>query len=123
LLGVVYLIGVKLLSELMSFLEYAKNNFHYVSDYFYNATFDFEGLFETLPEEQAANLTEMVQSGIGGLMNAAQSLLSNLSSHAFNFATAIPELFIFFLFFIVAVFLFNISLDKMKHGFLSIFED
>src|SRR5690606_27824294 len=62
-------------------------------------------------------------SGIGGLMNAAQSMLSNLSSYAWNFAAAIPELFIFSLFFIIAVFLFNISLDKMKNGFLSFFEE
>jgi len=123
MLGVVYLIGVKLLSELVSFLNYAKNNFHLVSEYIQNATRDIESLFEALPEDQAENLAQMVQSGIVGLMNTAQSLLSNLSSRALNFAAAIPELFIFFLFFIVAVFLFNISLDKMKNGFLSFFEE
>src|SRR5690606_41845784 len=38
LLGVVYLLGVKLLSELMSFITYAKDNFHIVADFFKNAT-------------------------------------------------------------------------------------
>lgn len=123
LLVVIYLIGVKLLSELMSFLDYAINNFHHVSDYFQNASRNLEMFFETLAEDQAESLAQMVQSGIGGLMNAAQSLLSNLSSYAWNFAAAIPELFIFSLFFIIAVFLFNISLDKMKNGFLSLFEE
>lgn len=123
LLVVIYLLGVKLLSELMSLFEYTKNNFHLVRDFISTATGNIEQLFETLPAEQAENLSEMVHTGISTLVSAIQSLLSNISSYAFNFATAIPELFIFSLFFIVAVFLFNISLDKMKMGFLSIFEE
>ncbi len=123
LLGLAYLIGVKLLSELMSFFNYAKNNFHHVADFFDRLTYDANILFDTLPPDQAASLAETIDAGMDALISAAQSLLSNLSSYALNFAKAIPDLFLFFLFFIVAVFLFNISLDKMKQGFLSIFDE
>ena len=123
LLVLAYLIGVKLLSELMSFFNYAKNNFHHVADFFDRLTYDANILFDTLPPDQAASLAETIDAGMDALISAAQSLLSNLSSYALNFAKAIPDLFLFFLFFIVAVFLFNISLDKMKQGFLSIFDE
>ncbi|GFR38651.1 sporulation integral membrane protein YtvI [Insulibacter thermoxylanivorax] len=123
LLGLAYLIGVKLLSELMSFFNYAKNNFHHVADFFDRLTYDANILFDTLPPDQAASLAETFDAGMDALISAAQSLLSNLSSYALNFAKAIPDLFLFFLFFIVAVFLFNISLGKMKQGFLSIFDE
>lgn len=124
LLGIVYLLGVKILSELASFLRYATSNFHLVENYIESATSELNLFYETLPPEQAERVSETVANAIGTLTEAVQSLLLNLSQYAFSFATnQIPNLFIFFLFFIVAVFLFSFSLEKMKNGFLSIFEE
>ena len=68
LLGLAYLIGVKLLSELMSFFNYAKNNFHHVADFFDRLTYDANILFDTLPPDQAASLAETFDAGMDALI-------------------------------------------------------
>jgi len=123
LLLAAYLIGVKIFSELMSFINYARDNFHLVSEYIEKITINTDLLYETLPPEEAESLAAAIQAGTDALMQGVQSLLSNLSTFALNYAKQIPGLFIFFLFFIVAVFLFNISLERMKQGFLSVFDE
>jgi len=123
LLLAAYLIGVKIFSELMSFITYARDNFHLVSEYIQKLSINTDLLYETLPPEEADSLAATIQAGTDALIRGAQSLLSSLSGFALNFAKQIPGLFVFFLFFIVAVFLFSISLERMKQGFLSVFEE
>lgn len=120
LLGVMGLIGMKLVSELSSF--FAK-----LPDILKNANSYIRDLLKELQQTYSSNgntpLPEQIEDWVSKLIDALTTLSSKISTVLLGFAAGVPDFFIFFIVFLVAVYLFTLSLPSMKSSFLSMFED
>jgi sporulation integral membrane protein YtvI len=70
-----------------------------------------------------APLPNQLEDWVSNAMAALGQLSTKISGMLFSFASGIPDFFIFFIVFLVAVYLFSLSLPVMKSSFLSLFEE
>ena len=119
LLGAIALLGVKIVAELIAFFQkvplYFDNASSYVDQLMQNANL----LYENLPPDAAAALEEWVSS----LTSTITQMAGSLSKSVVTIASTLPGMFIFFIVFLVAVYMFSFSLNTMKQSFLSFFEE
>lgn len=123
ILGSLYLLGLKIVSEFIVFAEklpaYLKE-----ANLFLQDTISRTQLFyETLPQDMAFQLQQNAEAGISALMESLNGLLGGVSGSFLQVAKSIPNLFIVFVVFLVALYLFSYSLPTLKGSFLSLFED
>lgn len=120
LVGLMVLIGLKLIDELLGFWEhvpeYLNNANAYIKDLIDQADTSFAG-------SGGDNLPIKLESWVSSLTNALQGLAASVSGVIYGFAKGIPNFFIVLIVFLCAVFLFGYSLPTMKTSFLSLFED
>lgn len=119
LLGIMGLIGMKLVSELSNF--FAK-----MPDILKNANTYIRDLLKQLQNYSNNGntpLPDQLEDWVSKLIDALTALSSKISSILLGFAAGVPDFFIFFIVFLVAVYLFSLSLPSMKSSFLSMFED
>lgn len=77
------------------------------------------GMYQTLPPESVTTL----ESYLLKLTDTISTLVEKLSSTVVVFASTLPGMFIFFIVFFVAVYMFSFSLNTMKSSFLLFFEE
>ncbi|MFC5700588.1 sporulation integral membrane protein YtvI [Cohnella faecalis] len=119
LLGLLSLIGMKVVNELKAFMDnvptYLKNANDYIKDMLEKA------------QSYSSDGSDPVPGQLEGWLSKATEALTNLSQtivkYVGSFASGIPDFFIFLIVFLVAVYLFTLSLPMMKESFLSLFED
>ncbi len=119
LLGLLGLLGMKLVSELRAFLDKMPSMLE-------NANAYIRSLIEkaqTYSNAGGAPLPAHLEDWVTNLTGALSQLSTKLSGVLFSFASGIPDFFIFFIVFLVAVYLFSLSLPTMKSSFLSLFEE
>lgn len=119
LLGMLALIGIKLVNEFANFLKNAPDILNSAKTYLNDVIEDLQsytnGGSNAVPsqlEDWVDNLTKMLSS-----------LAEKVAAVLTNYVTGIPDFFIFFIVYLVAVFLFSFSLPTMKSSFLSLFEE
>ncbi len=119
LLGLAALIGMKIVSELTAFMQhvpvYLQSASSYIMTLLEKAQSFSSGGADPIPgqlENWLAKVTEVLTS-----------LSESISGYLLSFAKGIPNFFIFFIVFLVAVYLFSMSLPTMKNSFLSLFEE
>jgi sporulation integral membrane protein YtvI len=119
LLGVIGLIGMKLVSELSNFFgkmpDILKNANTYIRDILKQ--------LQSYSNNGNTPLPDQLEDWVSKLIDALTALSSKISSILLGFAAGVPDFFIFFIVFLVAVYLFALSLPSMKSSFLSLFED
>jgi sporulation integral membrane protein YtvI len=119
LLGVAALIGMKVVAELTAFMQNVPN-------YLKNASAYVELLLERAQSYSSGGADPVpgqLESWVSKLTDALSNLSNTLASWLLNFAKGIPNFFVFFIVFLVAVYLFALSLPSMKSSFLSLFEE
>lgn len=119
LLGVMSLIGMKLVSEMTSFLSKLPAMLE-------SSTVHVQGWLDQLRQytlEANMLLPENLENWLSNLMSAIGQLSLKVSDVLVRFAAGVPDFFIFFIVFLVAVYLFAFSLPTMKETFLSWFDD
>jgi sporulation integral membrane protein YtvI len=119
LLGLLGLIGMKLVSELGSFFEK-------LPDFLKSANVYLRDLIEQAQKYSSNGATpvpDQLESWMSNLTTALGNLSTKISTVLLGYASGIPDFFIFFIVFLVAVYLFTLSLPVMKSSFLSLFED
>ena len=119
LLGLGYLIGLKIYTEVAVFLKNLPEHIEQAQKIIRETLSKTQGLFDQLPEELVTQLQSGADSGLSTVINA----LTGLSKSMLNVAAVIPNLFILFIVFIVALYLTSFSLNTFKDSFLSIFEE
>ncbi|GBG11401.1 sporulation integral membrane protein YtvI [Paenibacillus sp. MY03] len=119
LVGLIVLLGMKIIAELIAFLEKVPNYFENASTFVDNLLVDARGLYQNLPPDAIATLEEYLMS----LTNTITSMVGKLSSTVLGFASTLPGMFIFFIVFLVAVYMFSFSLNTMKASVLSFFDE
>ncbi|OUM96261.1 MAG: sporulation integral membrane protein YtvI [Thermobacillus sp. ZCTH02-B1] len=119
LLGLIALLGARIVSELVAFWNRVPEFVGNLNLYFQDALNNARSLYQHLPPDSAAQLENWLMGLSGTLTQAATSL----SRVFISLAGEIPNLFIFFIVFLVAVYMFSYSLPTMKASFLSIFAE
>jgi len=119
LLGLLGLIGMKLVSELRAFLDKLPGMLENANEYIRNLI----GQAQSYSGNGATPLPEELENWVSNITAALGQLSTKLSGVLFSFASGIPDFFIFFIVFLVAVYLFAFSLPMMKASFLSLFEE
>lgn len=117
-LGLIFLIGAKLYSEFLILLQNLPGYIIEAQRIFEDTVLRTQLLYEQLPPELIVQLERGAESAIGALING----LTRLSASLFNFAGEIPNMLIFFIVFLVALFLTSFGLNTYKQGFLSLFD-
>jgi len=119
LIGLMVLIGLKLVDELLGFWDHVPHYLNNVNAYIQ------KGLDRAaaLNGQGDENLPLKLENWASSLTSALQSLASSVSGLIYNFAKGIPNFFIVLIVFLCAVFLLGISLPAMKASFLSLFEE
>jgi len=119
LLGLMALLGAQIVSELVAFWKRVPGFVSNWNVYLQDAMDNARELYEHLPPETVAQI-EAWLSGLGGTLTQAAT---KLSGTFISLAGEIPNLIIFFIVFLVAVYMFSYSLPTMKSSFLSIFAE
>ncbi|MFD1957545.1 sporulation integral membrane protein YtvI [Paenibacillus thailandensis] len=118
LIGLIALLGVKIIGELIAYAKRAPQYFENASNFVKSLMDQAETMYRTLPPETVAQIDDWLTS----LTDWVTGLVGTLSNSLFAFASGIPNMFIFFIVFLVAVYMFSFSLDTMKHSILSLFD-
>jgi len=119
LLGGAVLVGMKIIAELTAFMLH-------VPDYLRNASAYLKDLLEEVQHytnSGADPVPGQLESWISNATEALASLSGTITNALLRFAKGIPNFFIFFIVFLVAVYLFSVSLPRMKESFLSLFAE
>jgi sporulation integral membrane protein YtvI len=119
LLGLMGLLGMKLVSELSNFFAklptYLENANVYIRDLLMQ--------LQSYSNKGKAPLPDQLDDWLSKIIDALTTLSSKISTVLLGFAAGVPDFFIFFIVFLVAVYLFTLSLPSMKTSFLSLFEE
>lgn len=119
LIGLMALLGVKVVAELIAFAQKVPNYFGDANNYFTDLMENAQTLYDHLSPDAVAQ----VENWLNGLSATLTKMVGSLSSAVISFASGIPGMFIFFIVFLVAVYMFGYSLNTMKASVLSIFEE
>jgi len=117
ILGLVYLLIAKIVSEIISLIR--NLDFNELNAFVLQLLDRLDALTVNMPPDVAANIRVYAMDQIQSL----QGLASQLSGYTFNVLFALPGLLIFFIVFAVAVYLFSYSLPTIMNSFLSFFEE
>lgn len=123
-LAVLFLIGLKIISEMSVLIQRFPMYIRQLSDYVqYDLMDKAQVLIEQLSPEEERQLNQFIQQGTDQLASAVSKLAEGVGSQALNLAGVLSNMFIFFIVFAVAVYLFSYSLPLLKQSFLSMFAE
>lgn len=124
ILAVMFLIGLKIISEMSVLIQRFPTYIRQLSDYVqYDLMDKAQVLIEQLSPEEERQLLEFIQQSTDQLASTVSKLADVVVSQAGSLAGVLSNLFIFFIVFAVAVFLFSYSLPLLKKSFLSMFAE
>jgi sporulation integral membrane protein YtvI len=121
-LGLMYILGFKIVSESIAFWKKAPNYLNEAYTYMDDATMRTELLYRTVSPEMAEQLQGWMETGIKALTDNIQTIIAAVSGFFLNVAKAIPSLFVFLIVFVIALYLMSYSLPRLYEAFLSLFE-
>ncbi|SDC07432.1 sporulation integral membrane protein YtvI [Paenibacillus sp. UNCCL117] len=122
-LGFFYLVGFKMVSELVQFLKNVPGYFTEAQSFIEDTTVKTQFFFDKLPPAVAADAIHWMEEGLAGLTSNLNTVISGITGYLIGFAKTIPNLFIFFVVFIIALYLISLSLPKLHQSFLNLFDD
>lgn len=118
-----YLLGAKIVTELVELMRKAPGYLNEVNKYMRDTVSKTELLYNSLPDELATQVQDWVQNGVNMLTDALSGIALSVSGFLLNAAKAIPGMFIWSIVFIVALYLLTMGLPQLKESFLSFFEE
>ncbi|MBD0380159.1 sporulation integral membrane protein YtvI [Paenibacillus sedimenti] len=122
MLGGFVFLGVQVSAQLR---EYWGNIPDYINElnlYINNTITRTELFYETLPPEMAEQLQTGLSKLTSSFVEAARSGISAVSGVFLGVIKMIPNLFIYFIVFLVALYLFSYQLPRLKSSLLALFE-
>lgn len=119
ILLMVYILGLQVYTQLVEYWKNAPSYFSSANDFIKQTMLQAEGAFDRLQPDMANSLQQLLNN----LTSYIESIVNTVSSSFLSFAKGIPDMFIFFIVFCVAVYLFSFSLDTMRTSILSFFEE
>jgi len=123
LFGVVYLIGAGVVAQLVAFGNKVPGYLEEFNHYVRQATERTELFYNSLPPEVAEQWQSGLEQGVATLTEWLSGLIKGISGYFLNAAKALPNLFIAFIVFLVALFLISYSLPTIKKQFVNLFDE
>ncbi|NEW07794.1 sporulation integral membrane protein YtvI [Paenibacillus sp. SYP-B3998] len=118
-----YFIGLNVVTELIDLGRKAPNYMDEVNKYVDQAITRTQGFYESLSPDMAVQVQTWIERGITTLTGTLTEVFSGISGFFLNVAGKIPNLFVWLIVFVISLYLFMISLPKLKTAFLSIFDE
>lgn len=119
LLGLMVLIGLKVLNEVVAFVEKLPRYFTELSNIANIWLDQLRKSYENLPPETVESIEQYTMTFFEWLTKQAIGLSSKLGGAI----SSVPSMFIFFIVFIVAVYMFSFSLNTLKNSVLGFFHE
>ncbi|WP_424769029.1 sporulation integral membrane protein YtvI [Paenibacillus sp. sgz302251] len=119
LIGLIALLGVKVVAELIAFFKRVPNYFEDANGIVDDLMLQAQSLYQNFSPEAV----DTIEGWLVGLTNTLTRMVGSLSDSVIGFATSIPAMFIFFIVFLVAVYMMSFSLNTMKTTVLSLFDE
>ncbi|TNJ66680.1 sporulation integral membrane protein YtvI [Paenibacillus hemerocallicola] len=123
LFGAVYLIGAGVVSQLVEIWKKTPTFLEEFDRYFRDATERTQLFYNSLPADAAKQLQTGLEHGVSTLTNSISGIIGGISSYFLNAAKAVPNLFVAFVVFMVALYLMSYSLPVLKNQFTGLFEE
>lgn len=124
ILFVLFLIGLKIFTEMAALVQKLPGYIRDLSAYIQNDLLtSLQGRINQFSPIEEEQLADLVKQGTDQLTRMANNLVDVIGTQALNLAEVLTNLFIFFIVFAVAVYLFSYSLPKLKDSFLSLFAE
>jgi sporulation integral membrane protein YtvI len=122
LLGFVYLLGFKIVSEVIQLWNHSPAILN-GARLFYDDTSERTRLFyDSLPLGVAEQLQGILESGITSLAESVKDVLTAVSMYFLNVAKAIPNMLVFVVVFIISLYLMSFQLPGLYQSFLNVFD-
>lgn len=119
LIGLIALLGVKVVAELIAFFKKVPNYFENANSMVDDLMIQAQSLYQNFPPDTI----ETLENWLMGLTSTLTKMVGTLSNSVIAFASSIPGMFIFFIVFLVAVYMMSFSLNTMKTTVLSLFDE
>ncbi|GAB2723172.1 sporulation integral membrane protein YtvI [Paenibacillus thermoaerophilus] len=123
LLGLAYWIGFSIVMQLIDYGKQAPEYFEEAGGVLQDQIDRALQYVNTLNPEVAEQMETGLKNAVGSLTDSIGMMLGNASKFFLNLATAIPNLLVYFIVFVVALYLFSYSLPSLYTGFLGLFEE
>lgn len=123
LFGAAYLIGAGVVAQLVALWNKAPAFLEEFDRYIRDATEQTELFYNSLPAEAAHQLQAGLEYGVTMLTDSLSTIVGAISSYFLNAAKALPNLFVAFIVFMVALYLMCYSLPMLKKQFTGLFEE
>ncbi|WP_456288194.1 sporulation integral membrane protein YtvI [Paenibacillus sp. AK002] len=114
-----YLIGLQVFNQLVEYWSRAPQYFAGANEFLQHTIIQAQDMLNGVSPGLADSLTEFMSN----ISSYVQSLVNSVSSTFLSFAKTLPNLFVTFIVFCVAVYLFAFSLDTMREKALSLFDE
>ncbi|WP_438447550.1 sporulation integral membrane protein YtvI [Gorillibacterium sp. sgz5001074] len=119
-----YLLGAKVFSEVVDFTKKAPGYLQEVNGYVKDmAEGRTNGFYDDMPADLADQLKEWTTNGVSSLTDSLSGILGAVSSNLLGVARALPNMFIWFIVFLVALFLLSMGMPNLRDNFLAFFEE
>jgi len=121
-LGLAYIIGLKIVSETVEFWKRAPSYLNGANAYFKDATERTMILYQSLPPDIADQMQTWIETGISALTENLNRIVTAVSGYFLNVAKMIPSLFVFLFVFLISLYLMCFSLPRFYAMFLQLFD-
>lgn len=118
-----YLLGAKLITELVEFTKKAPDYLKEANDYFQDTVIRTRLFYDSMPAESADQVKGLAENGVKWVTEGLSGILGGLYGYFLNVAKLIPGMFIWYIVFVVALFLLSMGMPGLRQSFLSFFEE
>ncbi|WP_166241418.1 sporulation integral membrane protein YtvI [Paenibacillus turpanensis] len=115
-IGVILFIGVKVTAQATVFFKMAQ-------DFLIVEVPNWKVQWVSWAEKLSPELQAGIEKSIDGMTQTAAGIAGNISRSLVNMAAKLPGMFIALIVFVIALYLFSISLPSMKRSFLNFFSE
>ncbi|MDF2961160.1 MAG: sporulation integral rane protein YtvI [Paenibacillus sp.] len=123
MLGAFFLVGLKIYLEFVEFVGKIPMILN-ETDHFVKEALTGQGMiYKAFPVEWAGYIQSGLVMGVDSLTDGLNRIISSASGLVLNVAKTLPNLLVFFIVFIIALYLISIGLEQIKRSFLAMFSE
>lgn len=117
-----YLLGTKIVTEVVQYWKNIPDYINEVKSYIDNATAQTQLFYNSLPPETADMIRTGLDNGLTKLTDMLTGLITGISTYFLGVAKSIPNFFIFLVVYVIALYLYSYSLPVLGSSFVGLFE-
>jgi sporulation integral membrane protein YtvI len=123
ILGFFYLVGSKMVTELIQFWKDAPDYLNNAQRFLEDTSEKTRTFYNTLPSGVSKQLQSLVETGINTVTENAKEIVTAVSGYFLGIAKTIPNLFVFFVVFVIGLYLISFGLPTLRKSLLLLFDE